>query len=563
MDRLNTTVGLGPSGSAPSEQEDIRSTKTSMRQETPWLQLPSVIRIIPHILLAAVVIAVLTVAFIHVVVYVYVFVTPDAVQSPAGAKVYGTGTLPLVFFAILTSLCSGLLVYRYEHFAILAAIALGALAAIVQQYLGELASPIVPREAVTYLIVGVGATVFGHVLGTRELRRTIANETALFNAVQSMGWAATPNDVAAAVARALSSEDLALVALWKVAPLSEDPHPPTGLWVAEDLGPTFPSDFLPPAPHLTPGSPTDERAFTMISKASLSQEIQSRWRSLGIRSAFLLPLLSLGGQSSGMMLVCLKRRRLDFRPASRRRIQSAAGNAAITLEKHEQVAVNAQLLERERVAADLHDSVVQYVAAIAAQLDTAMNVPDPSKFIARAHEITVDTATEARRVISAMNTPLLDHSSLNDALSKLARRTRYECGLHVAVEASGTPYKMPDQTEDELVRVVQEALANVRKHARATTTSVSLTYTPDRFSLSVTDDGVGVGANPGAPHLPERTSILQRPNNPLHSGGRGIINIGYRAKKIGATFEISTVEPSGTRVHLTLQNPPYLQPKEA
>jgi signal transduction histidine kinase len=121
-------------------------------------------------------------------------------------------------------------------------------------------------------------------------------------------------------------------------------------------------------------------------------------------------------------------------------------------------------------------------------------VPEPNP--AREHlELALRTArenlAEARALVAALSPIGLDGASLGGAVTRAARSTEDETRAAIRCEISGRKRPLPTATEVVLLRVCQEALANVRKHARASTVDVCLHYADGEVSLTVIDDGQG------------------------------------------------------------------------
>ena len=116
-------------------------------------------------------------------------------------------------------------------------------------------------------------------------------------------------------------------------------------------------------------------------------------------------------------------------------------------------------------------------------------------------------------------------------LPGLVRQVGESTGLRVELSGSGTPRPLPPDTEVAAFRVVQEALTNTVKHARATSATVELDWTEDELTLTVTDDGQG----PGSGH-----------------GGHGLIGIRERAAACGGSARAGRGPEGGFRVVVRL-----------
>ncbi|HEX9440368.1 MAG TPA: ATP-binding protein, partial [Roseiflexaceae bacterium] len=153
-----------------------------------------------------------------------------------------------------------------------------------------------------------------------------------------------------------------------------------------------------------------------------------------------------------------------------------------------------------------------------------------------------EALAEARRSVWNLRAPALERGDLADALHNLAaRRLRPETS--VSFEQQGQPWPLPPSIESALLRVCQEALANVAKHAQATSASIVLEYTADAVALSLSDDGVGFDAS----------AALQSPIAPGLWGGFGLLGMRERLAGLGGTLEITT--SCGTRIRAVVPRP--------
>ncbi|GAA3847600.1 sensor histidine kinase [Saccharothrix violaceirubra] len=150
--------------------------------------------------------------------------------------------------------------------------------------------------------------------------------------------------------------------------------------------------------------------------------------------------------------------------------------------------------ERERLSAEIHDTLAQGFTSIVTLVQAARSDPEGG---ARHLDLALRTAkenlAEARALVAALAPAALD-GSLAQALDRLVARLE-EDGISGAFSVSGTK-SLPTTVEVVLLRAAQEALTNVRKHSGAALVVVDLTVTDDRAVLTVHDDGAGFGENP-------------------------------------------------------------------
>ncbi len=154
------------------------------------------------------------------------------------------------------------------------------------------------------------------------------------------------------------------------------------------------------------------------------------------------------------------------------------------------------LAERQRLAADIHDTLAQGFTSIvmliqAAESELADNPAEARRYLQLAARTGRESLAETRAVVAALTPSHLQSGTLDGALGRLADTAGAELGITASFGISGPSRPLPTGTEVMLLRVCQEALSNVRKHARAGEAAVRLTYADGAVRLEVTDDGAG------------------------------------------------------------------------
>ncbi|MGH8828800.1 MAG: sensor histidine kinase, partial [Jiangellaceae bacterium] len=155
------------------------------------------------------------------------------------------------------------------------------------------------------------------------------------------------------------------------------------------------------------------------------------------------------------------------------------------------------LLERERLAREIHDTLAQGLSSIQLLLRaTERAIPvEPAVaagYVEQAREAAQDNLAEARRFVHALSPPDLQHDGLRAALERLcARRPTGAPDLSVRFRVKGEPAELPTPYEVALLRVAQAALANTAQHARARHAEITLSYLGTAVALDVVDDGDG------------------------------------------------------------------------
>ncbi|MGP3927559.1 sensor histidine kinase [Streptomyces sp. 8N616] len=202
------------------------------------------------------------------------------------------------------------------------------------------------------------------------------------------------------------------------------------------------------------------------------------------------------------------------------------------------------LAERQRLSAEIHDTLAQSLSSQQMLLQAAERLWHTSPEAARGHvrdaaEIAARGLAEARRFVRDLAPPDLAESTLVPALRALAEREDRP-GLAVAFRLDGTPGALPERVGTALLRVAQGALANVREHAHATRAALTLTCVDDRIAVDIADDGRGFDVR--------RTP---RPG-PGRTRGHGLPAMRLRARQAGGTLTVESAPGEGTTVTVSV-----------
>ena len=187
---------------------------------------------------------------------------------------------------------------------------------------------------------------------------------------------------------------------------------------------------------------------------------------------------------------------------------------------------------------EIHDTLLQSLGAIGLELETIASQLDPSQYVPRdaLRRLRKDvrrSVREARESIMELRSTRLERRDLAEALRDLAAKTKSAEGVQLAVAVSGQPRRCSADTEEQLLRIGQEAVSNAVRHGRATRIEVALDYGEDDLSLRVSDDGAGF--------VPA--------GYPIETGAHlGLMNMKERAEKIGGHVHISSQPGQGTAV---------------
>jgi signal transduction histidine kinase len=200
--------------------------------------------------------------------------------------------------------------------------------------------------------------------------------------------------------------------------------------------------------------------------------------------------------------------------------------------------------ERLRIARELHDVVAHSMSVIAVQAGFGQYViesqpADASAALGAIQATSREALEEMRRMLGVLrqaDAPLYPEPGLAE-LDRLLERTR-GVGVEVALERLGPPRELPASIDLSAYRVIQEALTNVVKHARASKCGVLVGYEPDALVISVTDSGAGVPAMTGAGNV----------HDPDAAGGHGIIGMRERVTMLGGQFSARPLPGYGFQV---------------
>ena len=207
--------------------------------------------------------------------------------------------------------------------------------------------------------------------------------------------------------------------------------------------------------------------------------------------------------------------------------------------------IEAQEIERRRLAGDIHDGISQRLVTLSYRLDAATRaVGDPEMMaeqLSKARELVDLTLQEARAAISGLRPPVLDDLGLSGGLASLARSIP-----EIDMEVNLDDTRLPDHIEIALYRIAQECLQNVVKHARATNARLTFAVGPgesgDLVRLEIVDNGVGF-------------DTLEHPLGGDEMGGYGLLSMAERAEIVGGRLNIRSRPGSGTAVTATIPLP--------
>ena len=268
----------------------------------------------------------------------------------------------------------------------------------------------------------------------------------------------------------------------------------------------------------------------------MPEENQAYLRSLGVRALLTVPML-LGRETVGW--ICVRSRERD--PAQMEEkihlAEALANQATLAVQMArlgEQAREAAVLSERNRIARDIHDTLAQGFTGIILNLEAASKmlrkrtVDVALRHLENAQGLAKSCLDEARISVRALRPLPMQPLNLMQELEMQVERAR-NAGAHAQLRTHGKPAPLTHETQAELVRIAQESLTNVLRHARAQDIEVSLSFTSDELRLCVADDGVGF--DPAAGHE-----------------GFGLQGMRERASRIGAELVVTSRPGEGSRI---------------
>jgi signal transduction histidine kinase len=203
----------------------------------------------------------------------------------------------------------------------------------------------------------------------------------------------------------------------------------------------------------------------------------------------------------------------------------------------------AQEEERQRIARELHDGVGPALASLNLRLRTAGKLVQPNPAAAQElkelADLTQANIQDIRRLIYDLRPAVLDELGLVAALKEYVDRYQQEQGLSVALSAPEGKARLPAPLETTLFRVIQEALTNAARHAKAHRVEVKLDWDDARVALRIADDGQGFNLQEAADRA---------------KGGQhlGLWSMRERVEQLGGQLQIDSQPGAGTTIQATI-----------
>ena len=270
----------------------------------------------------------------------------------------------------------------------------------------------------------------------------------------------------------------------------------------------------------------------------------SPWRerlmALGVCTVLMIPMF-LGGKVDGTIGIRFTRRR-QFRDAEIALAQALANQTMLALQLSrlsEQARATAVTSERNRMARDIHDTLAQGFTGVIVQLEASADAvsrgltKEADTHIDRAKQLARECLREARRSVQSLRPQALEGNQLPEAIEVLVRTTTAGTPVTAEFTLLGPARRVAEPWDNHLLRIVQEVLTNVLRHARASRFTARVVFEPEALRLEMADDGVGFDPQ----HKPQ---------------GYGLVGIAERVREMAGTLAIATAPGAGVAIAIVL-----------
>jgi len=345
-----------------------------------------------------------------------------------------------------------------------------------------------------------------------------------------------------------------------------------GMLVEESTGNIFSYTVFSDGKHRTgiEGSPEHTRDFPVltnylrtkrvfcssdISRSAMSQRELEYFRRTGVRSILAVPF-AVGHRILGILTLTSVTEYHEFTESEIRVSQAIANGLSVAiensrlvelleqrsteLEKLSKKVIQAHEEERKNLASRLHDLVAQDLSAVKINLKLVQKaLPDQDEEVSNRLKESVEllsTSIESLRGLTLdLRPPVLDDFGLASALRRYVDGFNRRTDLRISLKIHSPISQLSPETETTVYRMIQEALANVAKHARASRGIISLGQKGDKIRVIVQDDGIGFD-----------------PRNPSVAEGYGLFALTETAKLLEGKLEIFSQKGKGTKLVLIL-----------
>ena len=304
--------------------------------------------------------------------------------------------------------------------------------------------------------------------------------------------------------------------------------------------PGDPMFFEHPSKLLGPEASNETRFFSEGDPDVLN-DVWRYLRSIGARGLLRLPML-LGEATIGWVTVRSGERQMPNLDSKIGFIEALSRQATLAIQMArlgEEARESAVLTERNRMARDIHDTLAQGFTGIIMQLQAADDAlardgtDAVQSHIARATELARQSLSEARRSVLALRPRALEDVPLATAIHSMIRKLTDGTDIRPEVTVLGKPWPLVTEWEEELLRIVQEALTNTLKHANASLFEVKLLFEGHGLQLEIHDDGIGFDAT-------------------RQYEGFGLMGMSERANRVGGKLTVLSLPGKGAEIRVAL-----------
>lgn len=269
------------------------------------------------------------------------------------------------------------------------------------------------------------------------------------------------------------------------------------------------------------------------------------------REIFIVPLRARGELTGAVVIAS----RVPLSQEGKNALEALGSEVALALENLqllEEVRRTSVLKERQRLSHEIHDTLAQGFTSIVMNLSAAQ-LAHPEMFsesapaqrhLELARRTARESLAETRRLVWALRPEALNRHPLPQALDGLAEEWSEKTDVQVFFNVTGVSRQLLPETEVALLRIAQEALSNVYKHAGADRVALTLSYLEDLVTFDVSDDGVGFE--------PDSSTVDV---NPHDVGGFGLTSMRERIEQLGGRFSVESIPGEGTTLGAELPAP--------
>ena len=302
-------------------------------------------------------------------------------------------------------------------------------------------------------------------------------------------------------------------------------------------------DIDQPVVRMRVGLGPDATWHDVLDDADLAPALlrfKSHLREMGVHTILFVPML-IAGRVSGFIGIRFSLRR-GFRQEEIELTRALAHQATLAMQLTRLSAQSRQsavMAERNRMARDIHDTLAQGFTGVIVQLEAAGEAMSQSRtarvsdHLNQAGELARESLREARRSVQALRPQALEGKQVSEALKDLIEKMTRGTTVHAEFTLQGNQQKLPPEWEANLLRIGQEVLTNVLRHARASTFNVLLVFDSREIRLNLRDDGCGFD--------PKR-----------RHEGFGLQGMRERAEGMGGQLSIESANGKGTMISIVL-----------